>query len=1038
MRVRVLILQDIALDADPMISELKGAGLEPDWAQVSTEPEFVAHLDGAYDLILADYQLPQLGGLRALQLVRARSDTPVILISTSAELEAALDAIRSGADDYLLRDRMSRLGPATRRALEQRRRRAEDERAWKALAVAEEKYRVLLETSMDAVIMVNDQGLIEYANYAVQTIFGYDPQDLAGCRSDMLQPGHLRSAQNEQFQHDLGFRPRALHRKPAEYVGLHRDRHEMPLEITFSDVQLGGRKMLSFFLRDISDRKLQQERIARLTRIHAVLSGINGAILRIRDAQELLDAACRIAVDHGDFGIVWIGRFDPRKSEVAVIASANLPAAALLEAARLPVDGAGSSPDGEVVARAVAEKSPVFVNDIGTGAYAGGALGKEAIGRGLRSVIALPLTDREEVKAVLVLFAKEVDFFDQDEVKLLTELADNISFGLAHVAREQKLEKLSRIRAVLGQVNAALVRVKDREELLRETCRIVSEHGRFELVWTALIDEDRQHVEPVAWAGFSRETATGVTWETLKALQVTLHEVLQTRRPAVRHDITDQPHGGVLRQEAVLRGCSSAVCLPFLIDGKVVAAINVFAPGAGFFDTDELALLSELTGDISFALHSMARQERLDYLAYYDPLTGLPNRQLFMDRVSLQTRSRGDEPVLVAVILFEIQRFRAINETLGRSGGDELLRQVAARVEAAFQGKDRLAHVGADRFGVVVRGIRDAAAAADVIEKRIFGCFGSAFLIGGEDVRVVARASAALYPVDGTDANTLFANAEAALKRAKSAAAPYLFYAAEMNAQAAQWRLLETKLRAAVDGRQFVLHYQPKIALATGAVCGLEALIRWQDPSSGLVPPCDFIPMLEETGLIVEVGQWAITQALTDHCAWTSRGCVVPRIAVNVSAIQLQQNDFADKVVEAVERASARPDVLELEVTESLLMRDLDTVIGKLSTLRQLGIHIAMDDFGTGYSSLSYLARLPINVVKIDRSFITGMADKAQDMAIVTTIIALARSLNLLVIAEGVETRQQLELLSQLGCDQAQGYLFSKPLPAAEIDHLLR
>jgi len=215
-------------------------------------------------------------------------------------------------------------------------------------------------------------------------------------------------------------------------------------------------------------------------------------------------------------------------------------------------------------------------------------------------------------------------------------------------------------------------------------------------------------------------------------------------------------------------------------------------------------------------------------------------------------------------------------------------------------------------------------------------------------------------------------------------------------------------------------------------------LIRWQDPDSGLVPPGAFIPLLEETGLILEVGKWALARALAQHREWTARGCAVPRIAVNVSAIQLQQKDFADMVINVVQEGGKLPEALELEITESLLMKDVDASIRKLSLLRGLGIQIAMDDFGTGYSSLSYIARLPINSIKIDRSFINGMANSPQDMAIVTTIIALAHSLNLRVVAEGVETEGQSKLLKLLRCDEAQGFLFSKPLPAAEIEPLLR
>jgi len=259
-----------------------------------------------------------------------------------------------------------------------------------------------------------------------------------------------------------------------------------------------------------------------------------------------------------------------------------------------------------------------------------------------------------------------------------------------------------------------------------------------------------------------------------------------------------------------------------------------------------------------------------------------------------------------------------------------------------------------------------------------------------------------------------------------------------MNARAAQALLLETRLRKAVEAGEFVLHYQPKINLASGAVCGLEALIRWQKPGAGLVAPGVFIPLLEETGLILGVGKWAISMALSQHREWTARGIAVPRIAVNVSAIQLQQKDFSDVVTGALQAQGCEPDALELEVTESLLMQDVQESIRTLSILRALGIHIAMDDFGTGYSSLSYLAQLPINSLKIDRSFVTEMASSPQDMGIVTTIVALAHSMNLKVVAEGVETEAQSKLLKLLKCDEAQGYLFSKPLPAAEIEPLLR
>ena len=435
---------------------------------------------------------------------------------------------------------------------------------------------------------------------------------------------------------------------------------------------------------------------------------------------------------------------------------------------------------------------------------------------------------------------------------------------------------------------------------------------------------------------------------------------------------------------------------------------------------------------------SKLQQQRIDYLSYYDPLTGLPNRTLFVDRTGQQMRSRGGEPLMVALILINLERFRYINETLGRDGGDELLKQVALRLEGAFKGKDYLARIGADSFGVVMRGIRDAAAVVHVVENQILNCFQEPYGLNGRDVRVAAKAGIAMFPADGGDADTLFRNAEAALKKGRGSSERFLFYAADMNARAAHALSLETRLRKAVEEQQFVLHYQPKINLACDVVCGLEALIRWNDPETGLVPPAQFVPLLEETGMILEVGRWAIQHALSQRLAWHISGLQPPRIAVNVSAIQLRQADFVRVVRDSLDAAGVGPHGLDLEITESLIIRDIQDNIEKLRAVKEMGVEIAIDDFGTGYSSLSYVARLPLNALKIDRSFISGMADSPQDMAIVTTIIALARSLNLRVIAEGVEKAEQSRLLALMKCDEAQGFHFSKPLPAAGIEPLLR
>jgi EAL domain-containing protein (putative c-di-GMP-specific phosphodiesterase class I) len=286
--------------------------------------------------------------------------------------------------------------------------------------------------------------------------------------------------------------------------------------------------------------------------------------------------------------------------------------------------------------------------------------------------------------------------------------------------------------------------------------------------------------------------------------------------------------------------------------------------------------------------------------------------------------------------------------------------------------------------------------------------------------------------------DTLFRNAEAALKRAKASGERYLFYRPDMNARVAETLLLENKLRQALDREQFVLHYQPKVDLAKGTISGLEALIRWNDPETGLVPPLKFIPLLEETGMILEAGRWAMQKAVADYREWHTQGLQPPRIAVNVSPIQLRQKDFVEVVRDVIGGAAAGPHGLDLEITESLIMEDIEGNIEKLRAVRDMGVNVAIDDFGTGYSSLRYLAKLPVNALKIDRSFIITMTGSADSMTIVSTIISLAHALNLKVIAEGVDAEEQRKLLRLLKCDEMQGYLFSRPVPKDDVLALLQ
>jgi PAS domain S-box-containing protein/diguanylate cyclase (GGDEF)-like protein len=604
---------------------------------------------------------------------------------------------------------------------------------------------------------------------------------------------------------------------------------------------------------------------------------------------------------------------------------------------------------------------------------------------------------------------------------------------------ENRIKRLNRVYAVLSGITSLIVRVRNRDELFKEACRIAVQAGQFPVAFVAVADPRDQLVKAVAWAGderglvqFNRPTV-GAKGQGPAGLSA---QAIEKRIPVICNDI--EADGSVMRyaKEALERGYRSVAALPLVVEGASIGALVLYSAEAGFFDDEETKLLVELAGDISFALDHIDKAEKLDYLAYYDQLTGLANRMLFLERVAQKLIAAGSAKK-VAVFALDVERFRSVNEALGRQMGDELLRQIADRFRKAGGDESPLARIGADQFAVVSADAQNEEQIARLAELRLAECFGAPFRIRAAEIRASAKVGIAVYPNDGADADTLLRNAEAALKKAKASGEPYLFYTQEMTERIAEKLALENLLRQAFEKEEFVLHYQPKVDLETRSIVGVEALIRWQSPKRGLVPPLQFIPLLEETGLILQVGSWALRRASLDHRGWAEQGLQAPRVAVNVSPIQLRQRNFVQSIEQAIKDGVA-PTAIDMEITESLIMEDIQGNIEKLNAVRALGVNIAIDDFGTGYSSLGYLAKLPVQALKIDRSFINAMHKDSNAMTLVSTIISLAHSLQLKVIAEGVETEEQAKYLRLLRCDEMQGYLFSKPLPLDALVSLLR
>jgi len=620
--------------------------------------------------------------------------------------------------------------------------------------------------------------------------------------------------------------------------------------------------------------------------------------------------------------------------------------------------------------------------------------------------------------------------------------SQRISTDLTEQQRSDiRIKRLSRVYTVLSEINALIVRVRDRQELFNEACRIAVDAGTFSMAWVGVIDSQTLQGKVVARHGGEPEYVSDIR---LTALEDTPDSerpecrALRQARPVICNDVVEDPSVLAIRDELLARGHKSLGCFPLIAAGRPTAVLSFYASEPNAFDEGEARLLLELAGNISFALDHLEKQERLNYLARYDELTGLANRGLFLERVAQFVRGAGAGGDRLVLAIIDLERFKNINQSLGRDSGDALLRQVAEWLAQTLHDTAFLARIGADQFAVVFPTNKSEEDLGRLTEQRIEGFLRHPFRLNEAVFHIGTKVGLALYPDDGADADMLLRNAEAALRKAKMAGDRYLFYSPRMTETVVARLNLENMLRQALDKGQFVLYYQPKISLLSGKVTGAEALIRWNDPRTGVVRPGRFIPVLEETGLIHEVGRWALHRAIQDYARWRAAGLPAVRIAVNVSALQLRSHGFTDQVKRAVAVDAAAASGLELEITESVVMEDVRHSSVTLRAIRALGVSIAIDDFGTGFSSLSYLSKLPLDTLKIDRSFVNDMTVGQQGTALVSTIIKLAHSLKLNVVAEGVETEEQSVVLHALDCDESQGHLFGKPVPSElfELTHL--
>jgi len=598
---------------------------------------------------------------------------------------------------------------------------------------------------------------------------------------------------------------------------------------------------------------------------------------------------------------------------------------------------------------------------------------------------------------------------------------------------EEGLRHLNRLYAMVSGINASMVRVTDRAELFSRSCRTAVEHGEFEMAWIAVVDHNERRIVPVAWAGADEPAMAAIKAHFSSSKGTLQGETLAARairdKAAVVSNDVQNDEDLVFGKMHAASGVRSLAVIPLIVSEDAIGVFALYTSKREFFDAAGLLLLTELAGNVAFAIDHIEKQERLDRLAYYDTLTGLGNRQSFLDRVTQYMLNADADGYKLAVFLVDLERFKKLNDSLGRAAGDALLKQVADWLARNAGNVNLVARVDADHFAIVLPKVRYEAEVAKVLEKTVAAFLSHEFSLNDAVYRVAAKVGVAIFPDDGADADTLFKNAEAALKKAKLSRDRYLFYAQKMTETVAISLGIENRLRRALEREQFVLHYQPKVNLLTQKVTGAEALIRWNDPVSGLTAPGRFIPLLEEIGLIHDVGRWALRKAAEDYQRWRNNGLPAVRISVNVSPLQLRDRNFVAQIEEAVSVSADAAAGLQLEITESLIMENVNHSIVSLLAIRALGVTIAIDDFGTGFSSLSYLAKLPVDTLKIDRSFVVDMVAGSGGLTLVSVIVNLAHALKLNTVAEGVETDEQLRHLRLLNCDEMQGFLFGAPVP---------
>jgi diguanylate cyclase (GGDEF)-like protein/PAS domain S-box-containing protein len=613
---------------------------------------------------------------------------------------------------------------------------------------------------------------------------------------------------------------------------------------------------------------------------------------------------------------------------------------------------------------------------------------------------------------------------------------------------EQAAVRLGRMYAALSATEEAILRTKSPEELYQRVCNAAVDGGKFLTTVILLKEPESPRLRVVAGSGVGLTTWRQAEISSDDATPIgrgLVGTACRTGQPCVSQDFMNDERTRPWHDLAQQHGVAAAAAVPIRRADATTGVMLFYSDEKRAFDDEIVKLLGRMVESVAYALDNFDReterirsQERIQYLATHDGLTGLPNRAMFNEllRLGVETGRRYERKF--AVLFVDLDRFKFVNDTLGHEAGDVLLKEMSTRFKECLRASDVVARLGGDEFVFLIQEVGDAAQVTTVARKVLSAALRPVEILG-QECRVTASVGIAMYPADATDEQSLMKNADMAMYLAKEEGKNnFQFYSKNIKSQSLERMAIETQLRRALDNNEFTLHYQPKMDSKSGQINGVEALLRWQNRELGSVSPMQFIPVAEETGMIIPIGRWVLRSACAQNVAWQRAGLPAICVAVNLSMRQFADPDLVKDIAATLEETGLPSHLLELELTESMVMHNVERAVKLLTTIKGMGVRLAIDDFGTGYSSLAQIKRFPIDTLKVDRSFIREIPNDTEDRAIAEAIIAMGKTLSLTVVAEGVETKEQEQFLRERACDEMQGYYFSRPTPPEEFEKLLR